>query len=196
MSETLPIPRRHSGVQSRLARRFFIAALGCLAVAAIIFWLLSKLFGKAQGLASPGFAISTLLLWCGSLQVHRALHWVSLERQREFRRSLTIALTLGLVFTGVQSYVLWSILPTTEEQRTNGAAELGSTAFFLMFGCLHALHFVIAILFLLFVTLRAYEDRYDHEYHWGVTLCTWFWHALGIVWMAILVVLFFASRVA
>jgi len=37
-----------------------------------------------------------------------------------------------------------------------------------------------------YVTVQALADRYDHEYYWGVTLCAWFWHALGLVWCVIL----------
>jgi cytochrome c oxidase subunit III len=36
------------------------------------------------------------------------------------------------------------------------------------------------------VTLSALSDRYDHEYYWGVKICALFWHALGIVWLVIL----------
>ncbi len=51
---------------------------------------------------------------------------------------------------------------------------------------LHGVHFVIALLFVAWITVNAFADRYDHEYFGSVTFCAWFWHALGIVWMAIL----------
>ena len=54
------------------------------------------------------------------------------------------------------------------------------------FALLHGVHFIVALLFVVFVFLRAFADRYDHEYSWGVTFCAWFWHALGIAWLAIM----------
>jgi hypothetical protein len=53
---------------------------------------------------------------------------------------------------------------------------------------LHAMHFTLALMFLVWVTLGAFADRYDHEYFWGVVVCAWFWHALGIAWGCILIV--------
>jgi hypothetical protein len=46
------------------------------------------------------------------------------------------------------------------------------------------------------VTLGALADRYDHEYFWGVSLCAWFWHALGIVWVCILIVFVISTGTA
>ena len=53
--------------------------------------------------------------------------------------------------------------------------------------------FVVATLFLSLVAVRTFADRYDHEYYWGVSVVAWFWHALGIVWLAILAVFAIAA---
>jgi heme/copper-type cytochrome/quinol oxidase subunit 3 len=45
---------------------------------------------------------------------------------------------------------------------------------------------LIALMVLSYVTLQGLSDRYDHEYSFGVALCAWFWHALGIAWIFIL----------
>jgi heme/copper-type cytochrome/quinol oxidase subunit 3 len=58
---------------------------------------------------------------------------------------------------------------------------------------LHGMHFVVALLFLCHITVQAMADRYDHEYYWGVTVCAWFWHALGVAWVAILFVMLIAQ---
>ena len=194
MHESPTLPMRHSGGQAQLAIRFFLAAVVFGLASGVICWGLARRFGKSCGVASPAFAVSTALLWSGSFALSRALEFVRREKQAAFRRSLKTALVLGVLFTGVQAYALWSILPTTAEQRTPESAELGAVAYVMMFGSVHALHFALAVLFVLLITLRAAEDRYDHEYHWGVTLCTWFWHGLGVVWMAILLVLYFAHQ--
>ena len=59
----------------------------------------------------------------------------------------------------------------------------------MVIAALHGMHFVIALLFLSYVTVQAFADRYDHEYFFGVTVCSWFWHLLAVVWCAILVVM-------
>ena len=51
---------------------------------------------------------------------------------------------------------------------------------------LHALHGIAALLWLVYVTLRGFAGDYDHEYRFGLTACGWCWHALGVVWIAIL----------
>ena len=62
-----------------------------------------------------------------------------------------------------------------------------------MLAALHGMHFVVAVLFLSYVTVRALADRYDHEYYWGVSVAAWFWHALGVVWIGILAVFAIAA---
>lgn len=138
------------------------------------------------GLDLPmAFHFSTVVLIIGSWQLHRATGFVSIEKQKPFRQSLKRALFLGAVFVGVQSYGIWCLLqayPNTQN------TQVGAHGFIFVFVALHALHFTVAMMFLVFVTVNGTLDRYDHEYYWGVTVCEWFWHALGIVWLAILAV--------
>ena len=66
--------------------------------------------------------------------------------------------------------------------------QTNAHGFVFMFAALHAMHFLVAQSVLLWVTLAAFCDRYDHEYYFGVTFAAWFWHVLGIAWLAILCV--------
>jgi heme/copper-type cytochrome/quinol oxidase subunit 3 len=96
-----------------------------------------------------------------------------------------MALVTGTLFMGVQAYGLWTLLPA---ERAADQASLGVTPFVLMLSALHALHLSVAVLFLSFVATRAQADRYDHEYYWGVSVCAYFWYALGIAWLFILAI--------
>ncbi len=187
-------PARHAFGHIRAARRFVATVLGVCLLAVLTETMVSRLPGLAPQrrpvLFPPAFGISTGLLLLGSLLMGRALSFVRIERQRPFRRWLLSALVVGGMFVGVQSFGLWTLMP---HDRTAHAAQAGVTAFVLMLAALHAFHFVVAVLFLSFVTVRAFDDRYDHEYHWGVTVCAWFWHALGVVWMGILAVIAIAA---
>ena len=127
------------------------------------------------------FAASTALLAGGSLLLHHASRLVRFERQLDFRRSLAGALALGTVFVAAQTYGLWCLIAQHEAAKAVGLKD-GAFAFVL----LHGVHFVVALLFVAFIYLRALADKYDHEYSWGVTCCVWFWHALCIAWLAIM----------
>jgi len=188
------VPARHAFGRSREARRFVATVFGVCLLAVVTGGIASRLPGIViRGrpvLFPPAFGISSLLLLLGSVVLSRAMRFVRREKQRPFRRHLVGALAIGGLFVGFQSLGLWTLMP---HDRTAQAAQVGVTAFVLMLAALHALHFVVAVLFLSFVTVRAFDDRYDHEYHWGVTVCAWFWHALGIVWIAILAVFAIAA---
>lgn len=170
---------------SNLAVCFFTVASLQLLLAGSVAWLLVRRLGFASSshrLIFPvSFAFSSLLLAAGSVLLHRATRLVRMERQRKFRRSLLLSLATGTGFVAVQTYGLWCLLAQRDGALAAGLKH-GAFAFVLM----HGVHFVVALLFVTFVTLRALADRYDHEYSWGVTFCAWFWHALGIAWLAIM----------
>jgi len=193
-SVQFPVPNRHAAGQSRTAVRFFVLASGVFGVAAAIAVGLGLLFGRPEARTHfwvpPAFAVSTLLLVAGSVAMSKAVAAVRREKQRVFRHQLLVALGAGTLFMGVQAYGLWSLLPA---ERTVGDASLGATPLVLMLAALHALHLSVAVLFLAFVTTRAQADRYDHEYYWGASVCAWFWHALGMAWLFVLVIVGFAA---
>ncbi|MBL8850357.1 MAG: cytochrome c oxidase subunit 3 [Planctomycetaceae bacterium] len=189
-----PAPQRHASGQSQTAVRFFLLACGAFGFATLLAVGLATLFGRPalrpRFLVPPSFVIATLLLIAGSIALSKAVAAVRREKQRAFRQWLLVALCAGTLFMGVQGYGLYWLLPA---HRAAGDASLGATSFVLMLAALHALHLSVAVLFLAFITTRAQANRYDHEYFWGVNVCAWFWHALGIAWLFVLLVLAIAT---
>ena len=189
-----PVPHRHAAGQSRTAVRFFLLASVAFGLSLLAAIGLAKIFGRPVARdrfwVPPAFAVSTVLLAAGSVAMIKAVAAVRREKQRELRQWLLTALGAGTCFMGVQGYGLWALLPA---ERTTADASLGATPLVLMFAGMHALHLSVAVLFLAFVTARAQADRYDHEYYWGVSVCGWFWHALGIAWLFVLLILGFAA---
>lgn len=179
---------------NRLAVRFFAIAVTVLGLATCGAYAASRWMpvesDPAETVFPPAFALSTVCLLLGCWALSRAEVHVLRERQTPFRRSLNQALAAGTCFVAVQTYALSHFF----RQQPAVQAATGATSFVAVAAALHGLHFLIAWLFLLFVTLQAQADRYDHEYHWGVTFCGWFWHALGIVWLAVLCVMAIANQ--
>jgi cytochrome c oxidase subunit III len=174
-------PRR-----SDFALRFFGMSAALLFAALSLSSVLLALFpvddrrGPTQ--FPPAFAVSTLLLFCGSVALWRAIAFVRRERQRPFRRCLMWALLFGTLFVGFQTFALSQLI----HQQPAEDVPTGAGAFVAVAAALHAMHFVVAMLCLVYVTVQALADRYDHEYYWGVTVCAWFWHVLGIAWCVVL----------
>ncbi len=128
----------------------------------------------------PAFAVSTVLLILGSLSLQTASFHIRCERQRLFRRQMLQSLMIGIAFVIFQTQGLSRLLPQQKAAQEIGLRD-GAFAFALM----HGVHFIVALLFVVFVFLQGLANRYDHEYSWGVTFCAWFWHALGIIWLVI-----------
>lgn len=176
-------------IRVSLARRFFLATLLQAAVVIIAALLLGNLFGRqaaGEKLRLPwAFALSTVFLAIGSVYLEKARSRVKREKQAEFRQALLTSLGFAMAFVAVQGYGLWAIDKGRVDPQES---QLGVHGFVVMLTAIHAMHFVVAQSVLLWVTLSAFADRYDHEYCWGVTFAACLWHGLGVVWCGILVV--------
>ena len=183
---------------SELLLRFILMSGVQLGICLSIFFGLKAWVGylpPSDTLILPtAFQFGTALLLLGSWAMHQALHNIQLERQHEFRMCLSIAVISAVLFVGVQSHGLASFAHSIPrpvfqygEQVMDGRFQ-GVHRFIMAFAALHAMHFIVAQSVLVWVTINGFANRYDHEYYWGVTFATWFWHVLGIVWIAILCV--------
>lgn len=184
----LPEAGRRPLSRSQQALRFFALSSAVILGASGVAAALMRIFGRSPTTAfhfPAAFGATTGLLIAGSVTLHGALRAVRRERQQLFRKRLLLSLLWGSLFMGVQTYALWTIVPA---ERSAQDASTGVTPFVLMLAILHGLHFLVATLFVSYVYVQALADRYDHEYYWGVSICTWFWHVLGIAWAAILAV--------
>ena len=186
------MPDNHADYVGSIARRFLTTAFAAFGAAFGLAWLLIRFFPWQRPrpelpVLPPSFLISTALLAAVSFLLERAVWMVRRERQSPFRTSLLLALIVGGCFTSVQAWGL-SSLRLYEGAHPEFATDesAGVNSFLFLFAFLHAMHVTVGILFLVLVTVRANADRYDHEYFWGVRLCAWYWHALGIVWLVIL----------
>jgi cytochrome c oxidase subunit 3 len=179
--------------QARFAIRFFVVSVVVLTAAlglgrAFAVLLPPALWPDVQ--FPPAFAASTVAVLLGSHFLSRGLAAVRRERQVLFRQQLLLALIAGGLFVSLQVAAINWLL---QRQRPEDA-QTSATAFVAVMAALHALHFAVAMLFLVYVWLKAHNDRYDHEYYWGVLVCAWFWHALSVAWIAVLAVVGIATH--
>lgn len=173
-----------AGLALRFAVLCSLTMLACGGLAAgLIAW--NPEFGDVLGIPSV-FFLTTLLLAGSSYALQRATDWVRIEKQRPFRVWLIGAIVLGAFFTAVQSFGLASLFP---DDRSAKLAQTGTVPFTIGVISMHAVHVVTAQLALAWITVQAFNDRYDHEYYRPVTYCAWFWHFLGGVWLSLLVVI-------
>ena len=180
---------RKSRSRGEFTIRLFLTAVVVYALCILIAWLPSRFLEPPRAnqslLLPPVFYLTTLFLAIGSTTLDRAVRLVRRERQSAFRRSLFVSLVTGTLFVGLQSYGIWYLL---ESGHAAHDVQTGAQGFAYVFVILHGLHFTVAMMFLIFVTLQSIDERYDHEYYWGVVVCAWFWHLLGAVWLAILAI--------
>jgi cytochrome c oxidase subunit 3 len=185
---------RQRTVAGRLTLRFIFVTAGVYALAGGVTLALTRWLPyhavPGRVIFPPVFWLTTVLLVLGSGWLHRAVECVRRERQLPFRRSLLWSLGAGVLFVGAQGYGLTCLI----RNELPDESQTGANTFITMLGAVHAMHFSLALMFLVWVTLGAFDDRYDHEYYWGVTLCAWFWHGLGIVWLLILVIFSIATK--
>lgn len=170
--------------RSNLALCFFLLSAATLSVAIGGAWLMIHASpfepSETHFRFPPAFAVSTVLLLVGSVSLQAASYHVRCERQRLFRRRMLLSLFVGVAFVAFQIQGLSCLLP-----QKRAAAEIGLRDGAFAFVLMHGVHFIVALLFVVFVFLQGLAGRYDHEYSWGVTFCVWFWHALGIIWLVI-----------
>ncbi|MFN0056360.1 MAG: heme-copper oxidase subunit III [Planctomycetales bacterium] len=170
-----------------VAAGVYLAALGLML---LMVRLAPEAKSDREAVFPPVFWVTTVLLLAGSIDMQRAVRSVRREKQVPFRRALLRALVWGTAFVGVQTYGLRSMI----QQQDPEEVQTGANAFLVMLAGLHGLHFTLALMLLIWVTLGALADRYDHEYYLGVAVCAWFWHALGIVWGLVLIVFLIATQ--
>ena len=181
--------------RSSLALHFFLLSGVVLAVAFAGGWGMIALArsNQPQDFHFPvAFWFSSVALLTGSIALQRSLFFVQNERLQPFRNHLFVGLASGTLFVALQIFGMWVLLRSQETGFAIDSAEpsvtLGVKPYVFVAAFLHGMHFFLALLFLVYVTLNGMTGRYDHEYYWGVSVCAWFWHGLGVVWAMILCV--------
>ena len=126
------------------------------------------------------FTLTTINLIAISVLLHLALGAVRNERGTDFVRYVWLASILAFVFFIIQAPSLtWMMV---ELQKPGPAMQnLYGLTFFLV--VVHALHVVGGAVGLAFLIFGIRKQSYDHERHFPVRFCAYYWHFLDVVWI-------------
>lgn len=186
---------RIAGISSKqLAMFVLFGTLSMLFGASVVGYLITRAQNDVWKTASMptlpiGLVASTLLLIALSVTMHRALKAVRENRFEAAQRMLSVALLIGIAFVIGQAQNWRSMYAATT---ATDARTLYGFTFYMLTG-LHALHVLGGFVPLSIVLGKAKRREYSSSNHEGVKLCVQYWDYLGVVWLILLGVLYFAT---
>lgn len=190
---------RRNLYQARLMFWLFIASLTMFFIACIGVYLalIYSLRYPPDGTVDPvpynalempiSFVPSTLLLLVTSAALHLASRQIASEKRQKFLANVRVALYTSLFFLIVQGIALSTLLTQHFDLSANydyGMNRMNGVCF--SFALIHGLHVVGGVAFIYYVDHFGRRGLYDHEQHWAVDHCAWYWHFLDVVWLAML----------
>ncbi len=168
----------------------FIASLGVFFLATLVSYCIIRVqaFQPVKRdyveLSLPAsFWVSTAFLIVASVCLQRGVWLVHRQRIVEFRRWLLVAMVAASAFVIAQLFGMNHLLQIHFTQ-LDGSTKVYGLSCTLAF--VHALHVIGGMIYLGYVLIQAYRNRYDHERHWAVDNCAGYWHFLDVVWFAML----------
>jgi len=197
LSRIANVPGRSevNGVSAKqLAMIVLFGTLTMLFGASVVGYLITRAQNDVWKTASmPGLPLglvaSTLLIAALSGAMHVALRAVRQNRFEALQRALLVALLLGFAFVMGQAGNWRSMYGASI---ATDARTLYAFTFYMLTG-LHAVHVVGGFVPLFVVLSKARRREYSSSNHEGVKLCAQYWDYLGVIWLVLLSVLYFAT---
>jgi len=121
-----------------------------------------------------GLAVTVVLL-ISSFFANRAEVSMAYGHRRQFILSLTVTLSLGILFLIGVVGVEWQLAPFGPETNLAGAVFYVMTGF-------HAFHVFTGVIFLAIVLRNGLRGLYSAEKHWAVEASVVYWHFIDVVW--------------
>ena len=121
-----------------------------------------------------GLAVTVVLL-ISSFFANRAEVSMAYGDRRQFILSLTVTLSLGILFLIGVLGVEWQLAPFGPETNLAGAVFYVMTGF-------HAFHVFTGVIFLAIVLRNGLRGLYSAEKHWAVEASVVYWHFIDVVW--------------
>ena len=120
--------------------------------------------------------INTLILLASGAACTWAHHALAHENnRRDLINGLTLAIILGVAFTGLQVYEYF--------HATFGYSGNVYGANFFMATGFHGAHVIIGSIFLFVCLMRALAGQLSQQSHVGFETAAWYWHFVDVVWL-------------
>lgn len=154
------------------------------------YWVLRAQLGAWPPLGQPRLptvvtGLNTLILIGSAIAIARARYDRKTVSPRAVQGWLALAALTGLLFLSIQGYEWVRLL----QFGLSAVANIYGGFFYLVVGA-HALHVIIALGILAFVTYRARHGCYTTESQTGLRLCRIYWIFVVILWPFIYVALY------
>lgn len=133
----------------------------------------------------PLVAANTFILIVSSVTMVMAYAAIQEGNQAGLRRYLVATALLGSIFVAVQAIEWGELLSHGITASTN----IFGSAFYTLTG-FHGLHVLGGVLFMLYVTSRAFQGRYTQSEHGGVELMGLYWHFVDVVWIFLFTIVY------
>jgi cytochrome c oxidase subunit III len=136
-------------------------------------------------------AINTAVLICSSLTMALAVRAEQTNQSRGTQVGFLLGtMTFGFGFLGIKAYEYWEKFHVGHVPGANfiwdgqypHAAEQFYSLYFAMTG-LHALHMIVGISIMTYITIMAWRRTYDSEYYTPIEVAGLYWHFVDIVWI-------------
>lgn len=122
-------------------------------------------------------ALNSLVLFGSVVPMHRALRAIRRDDLVAATRLAAVTGLLGLLFLAVQGFE-WVRL--VSHGLTLQKGQYGGS-FYVLIGC-HALHVLVAVLWVVAITILAERRRFSAARHDGFEMCTIFWYFVSALW--------------
>lgn len=120
--------------------------------------------------------INTLILLASGAACTWAHHAIAHENnRRDLINGLTLAIILGVAFTGFQVYEY-------THAAFGYAGNIYGATFFMATG-FHGAHVIIGSIFLFVCLMRALSGQLSPTAHVGFETAAWYWHFVDVVWL-------------
>lgn len=138
--------------------------------------------GVELHLELPLTLIATILLVLSSVTIQLAVMQIGKGRRSGMVWWLFISIVLGVVFLAMQMYD-YSQLPFGSGDTVFGTTFYTLTGF-------HGAHVAGGVIFMLVVLVRGLGGQFSSEHHEAVEACSFYWHFVDIVWIALFTTLY------
>ncbi len=149
-------------------------------------------------------AINTAVLICSSLTMVLAVHFAKLGKKNLIILCLLLTIILGAAFLGIK-YIEYSNHWAEGEvpglnwhwHETGNYDPRNVMIFFSLYFAMtgmHALHMIIGIGLLTWLTIRASKGDFTEEYNSPVEMTGLYWHFVDVVWIYLFPLLYLVSH--